>query len=220
MTAHATIAAHDSPERAAIVRRGRRYSRVTLAYNALEGLAAITAGVMAGSIALIGFGADSAIEVVSSAASLWRLRADLEAERREAVERSALRIVGACFIALAVYILADAGHALWTRSVPETSLPGIIIAALSVVIMPVLARGKRRVARALGSKALEADATQTDLCMYLSASVLAGLVLNAAFGWWWADPVAALAMTPIIFREGLAGVRGEVSCDSCAPHSP
>ena len=202
--------------RAVLVRRGQVYSRITLAYNTCEGAAAIITGLMAGSIALVGFGLDSLIEVVSSGAALWRLRSDVDVARREHSERTALRIIGICFLALALYILVDASHALWAHAVPERTVPGMVVAGLSVIIMPLLARGKRRAARGLGSRALEADATQTDLCLYLSAIVLVGLALNTALGWWWADPVAALAMVPIIVREGIEGLRGEVCCDSCS----
>lgn len=218
MTAHPVAPlAFDSVERAALIRRGQFLSRMTLAYNTLEGVAAIATGVMAGSIALVGFGIDSVIEVVSSAAALWRLRADEHEQHRERAERVSLRIIGACFLALALYIAVDAGHSLWSHEVPSRTWPGIIVAALSVLVMPLLVRAKRRVARGLGSRALEADASQTNLCAYLSGIVLVGLALNAAFGWWWADPVAGLAMTPIIVKEGLEGLRGEEPCDDCRP---
>lgn len=205
----------DPIERAALIRRGQLYSRVTLAYNSVEGVAAIVTGVMAGSIALVGFGIDSVIEVVSSVAALWRLRADANEYSRERAERVSLRIIGFCFLALALYIIVDAGRSLWSHEVPEKTWPGIIVATLSVVVMPILVTGKRRVAQGLGSRALEADASQTSLCAYLSGIVLVGLALNAAFGWWWADPVAGLLMTPIIVKEGLEGIRGEESCDDC-----
>lgn len=204
-------------DRAALVRRGQWLSRLTLAYNSLEGVAAVVAGAMAGSVSLVGFGIDSVIEVASSAAALWRLRSDKHDEKRERSERITLRIVGLSFIALAFYVALDAARALWKHEPPERTVPGIVIAALSVIVMPLLARQKRAVAVGLGSRALEADATQTDLCMYLSAIVLVGLLLNAIFGWWWADPVAALIMVPIIAKEGVEGVRGEKSCDDCAP---
>ncbi len=202
-------------ERATFVKRGKLLSRVTLAYNSAEGVAAIVTGALAGSVALMGFGIDSVIEVVSSVAALRRLGADADAEQRARAERLSLRIIGACFIALALYIALEAGHALLTHDVPRRTIPGIIVAAMSVVIMPLLARAKRRVAVGLGSRALAADATQTDLCMYLSAILLCGLLLNALAGWWWADPVAALVMVPIIAREGLEGLRGEDGCDDC-----
>jgi divalent metal cation (Fe/Co/Zn/Cd) transporter len=204
------------PDRPALVRRGRALSYATLGYNVFEGIASLVAGALAGSIALVGFGIDSLIEVTSSVAALWRLRADLDPARREQVERTSLRVIGAGFLALAAYVFADAAHALWTRELPEESLAGIIITSLSVVIMPLLARAKRRVAIALGSRSLRADAAQTDLCMYLSAIVLGGLALNAVLGWWWADPVAALLMTPIIAREGVEALRPEDHC-GCQP---
>lgn len=182
-------------------------SRIALGYNTLEGLAAIVAGAIAGSVSLTGFGIDSLIEVTSSGAALWRLRSDHDARQREGSERISRRIIGVCFIALAVYIAWDAGRSLWLRDHPQRTILGIVISALSVVIMPMLARRKRKVAIGLGSRALEADAKQTDLCMYLSSIVLGGLLLNALFGWWWADPVAALIMVPIIAKEGVEGLR-------------
>lgn len=204
-------------DRRALVRRGQRLSVITVGYNTLEGIAALVAGTLAGSVSLVGFGTDSLIEVTSGAASLWRLRSDHDSLRRVQSERIALRIIGLCFVALSIYIAVDASHALWTGEPPERTIAGIVIAGLSVAIMPILARAKRKVAVALGSRALKADATQTDLCMYLSAIVLAGLALNAVFGWWWADPVAALVMVPIIAKEGVAGLRGNPDCDDCAP---
>lgn len=198
-----------------LVRRGRMLSYLTLGYNVLEGIASLALGWLAGSVALVGFGFDSLIEVTSSLAALWRLRADLDVTRREKVERMSLRIIGFCFVGLAVYILGDAGHALLTREAPTKSVPGIVVTALSIVIMPLLARAKRTVATSLGSRALQADATQTALCMYLSAIVLGGLALNALIGWWWADPIAAIAMTPFIAREGIRGLRAEDSCEDC-----
>lgn len=193
-------------DRATLVRRGRWLSYTTVGYNALEGLAAIVAGAFAGSISLVGFGADSVVEVASGVAALWRLNADLDDARRARAERSARRFIGALFLVLAVYVAAGAVATLVRRKAPSESIAGIVIAALSVVVMPLLARAKRRVAAGLSSRALSADATQTDLCMYLSAIVLVGLALNAAFGWWWADPVAALVMTPIIAKEGYEGL--------------
>ena len=205
----------DSAERESLVRRGQLYSRITLGYNALEGILAIGAGVMAGSIALVGFGADSVIEVTSSVASLFRLHRDADPVHRATAERITVRVVGWSFLALAAYIVVDAGHALLKHDVPEKSLPGLIITVLSVIIMPVLSRSKRQVAQALSSRALLADAKQTSLCAYLSVIVLVGLVLNATLGWWWADPVAALAMVPIIAKEGIEGVQGEQCEDGC-----
>ncbi len=190
-------------------------SRLTLGYNAIEGVVAIGAGVMAGSIALVGFGVDSVIEVTSSLASLFRLHHDADALQRARSERIAVRVVGWSFLALSAYIVTDAGHALLSHEMPTRSLPGLVITVLSVIVMPILSRAKGRVAETLASRALLADAKQTSLCAYLSVIVLVGLLLNATLGWWWADPVAALAMVPIIAKEGVEGVRGAVTCEDC-----
>ena len=195
------------------VQRGRRLEYFTIAYNCLEGLIPIISGLIAGSVSLIGFGIDSGIEVTSGAALLWRLSREYDAERREAAERTSLRIVGLCFIALAIYLVYDSGAMLLRHEPPDPSIPGIAIAALSVVVMPLLARAKRRVAASIGSAAMHADSRQTDFCTYLSAILLSGLLLNALFGWWWADPIAALAMVPIIANEGIQSLRGESCCD-------
>ncbi len=201
--------------RATLVRRGQFLSRVSLAYNTLEGVVSIGVGAMAGSISLVGFGVDSVIEVSSSVAALWRLRVDASVRNRARVEAVTLRFIGLSFLALVLYIVVDAGRALYLREAPERTVPGIIIAIASVVVMPVLARAKRQVGMRLGSRALTADAMQTSLCTWLSAIVLVGLGLNAVFGWWWADPVAAICMTPIIAKEGIEGLRGEDHCDDC-----
>jgi divalent metal cation (Fe/Co/Zn/Cd) transporter len=202
--------------RADLVARSRRLNLATLAYNALEGVIAIASGVAAGSVALIGFGIDSGIELTASVVALWRLSADADHARRELAERTSHRIIGGLFMALALYVTVDAGLALWNREAPGESPVGIALAAASVLVMPYLARAKRRVGVALGSRALTAEAAQTSLCMWLSAILLGGLVLNATLGWWWADPVAALAMVPIIAKEGVEGLRGAPTCtDGC-----
>ena len=200
-------------DREPLVRRGRRLEWFTILYNCLEGVVSLVAGFFAGSVSLVGFGLDSMIEVTSGVALLWRLHRDNERERERA-ERLSLRIVGACFFALALYLTIDSAMTLLAREAPSRSLPGILIAAASVVVMPLLARAKRRVATNLRSGALEADARQTDFCTYLSAILLAGLLLNAVFGWWWADPIAALGMAPIIAKEGYDGWVGK-ACHSC-----
>ena len=201
-------------DRATLVRHGLRLNYATLGYNLLEAGVALVAGVLAGSVALVGFGVDSVIEVTASGAAQWRLRADLDLARRARVERRTLQVIGACFLALAAYVVVDSVTTLWRREHPERSVVGIAVLALSAVVMPVLARAKRRVAAGLGSPALAADAAQTSLCAYLSVIALVGVALNALLGWWWADPVAALAMTPIIAKEGVEGLRGE-TCDDC-----
>lgn len=199
--------------RTELIKRGRRLEYFTIAYNSLEGLIAIVAGLIAGSIALVGFGFDSVIEVTSGAALLWRLQADFDEAGRERVEAITLRIVGVCFLALALYVGYDAIKSLLRFEAPERSIAGIILAAVSLVVMPLLARAKRRVAAGIRSGAMVADAKQTEFCTYLSAILLGGLLANALFGWWWADPVAALVMTPIIAKEGVEALRGKTCCD-------
>lgn len=186
---------------AALVRRGLQLNYFSLGYNALEAIASIAAGVVAGSVSLTGFGIDSVVEVSASIAAQWRLR-----YATERAERLTRRIVGVCFLALAAWVAYEAIETLVNRRAPERSIVGIVILALSALVMPALARAKRRVARSLESAALEAEAKQTSLCAYLSAIALAGVALNTVLGWWWADPLAALAMTPIIAKEGLEGV--------------
>lgn len=200
------------------IRRGIWLEYLTLGWNCVEAVVAIISGIVAGSIALVGFGLDSVIEMSSGAALLWRLRSDADEHRRERVERIALRLVGLSFVLLALYVALDAGKSLWHHERPEESLPGIIIAALSLAVMPILARAKRRVAAGIDSGAMQADSRQTDICAYLSAILLAGLLLNATLGWWWADPVAGLIMVPIIAKEGLEALRGKTcAChDQCA----
>jgi divalent metal cation (Fe/Co/Zn/Cd) transporter len=202
--------------RAALVRRGRRLEYLTIGWNSLEGLIAVAAGLAAGSIALVGFGFDSVIEVTSGAALLWRLHMDAP-ERRERAEKIALKLVGWSFLLLAAYVAFDAVKSLIQREPPEASYVGIALAALSLAVMPLLARAKRRVAASINSRALQADSRQTDICAYLSAILLGGLLLNALLGWWWADPVAALVMVPIIAKEGVEALRGEQCCgdDAC-----
>lgn len=206
---------HGAIERVALVQRGLQLNYFTIAYNVVEAVVSLIAGLLAGSVALVGFGMDSVIEVTASGVAQWRLRADLEPARRARVEHVAVRIIGWTFLALGTYVFLDGAKTLWLREQPERSITGIAILAMSAIVMPLLARAKRRVARRLSSRALEADATQTSLCAYLSVIALAGVGLNALFGWWWADPVAALAMTPIIVREGLQGTRGQVCEDAC-----
>lgn len=201
--------------RASLVRRGLLLNYATILYNVLEAVVSLVAGIAAGSVALVGFGIDSVIEVTASGAAQWRLRADVDHVRRDRVERTTARVIGWSFIALAVYVLVDSVMTLWHRERPDGSATGIAILALSLIVMPLLARAKRRVARDLGSGALAADATQTSLCAYLSAIALVGVALNGALGWWWCDPVAALAMVPIIAREGVEGIRGQPHCDTC-----
>jgi divalent metal cation (Fe/Co/Zn/Cd) transporter len=198
------------------IRRGLILEYISVGYNCLEAVVAIVAGFLAGSIALLGFGFDSVIEVTSSVALLWRLNSDVDQHRRNLAEAASLRIVGLCFFGLAFYITYESIQDLWHFNPPEHSLPGIVLAAVSLVAMPMLVRAKRRVGRKIDSRALLADAKQTEFCTYLSAILLGGLLLNALRGWWWADPVAALIMVPFIAREGLLALRGEsCGCFQC-----
>jgi divalent metal cation (Fe/Co/Zn/Cd) transporter len=203
-----------SAHRAALLRRGWRLELFTVLWNSLEGVISVAFGVVAGSIALIGFGVDSFVETSSGLILLWRLKGGRDAETEERIEARALKLVGVSLLALAVYIVFEAGGSLLRSETPEASVPGILMACLSLIVMPILAREKRRVGVALGSRALEADSFQTSICMYLSAILLGGLLLNAVWGLWWADPLAALIMVPIIIREGIEALRGE-HCDDC-----
>ena len=188
-------------------RAGRRVEYLSIGWTSLEAVAGVFIGIMAGSVALIGFGADSVIEVASSCVLLWSLSGN-SADR----DRVAQQLVGLCFLALSIYIAIDASMDLLKGEPPRTSYIGIAYAVACVIIMPLLARAKRRVAAQLGSHALHADSHQSDICAYLSVILLVGLALNALLGWWWADPFAALCMLPIILREGIAGLRGEACC--------
>jgi len=176
-------------------------------------LVGIVAGVIAGSVSLVGFGVDSLIEVTSGAALLWRMSVDADVERREQSEKLSLKIVGGCFLALAAYITYEAVSDLRGKTAPEHSIAGIVLACVSLIVMPVLSRAKKNVGKAMRSAAMNADARQTDFCVYLSAILLAGLVLNASLGWWWADPAAALIMVPLIANEGIEAMKGETCRD-------
>ena len=193
------------------IKRGRRLEYFTLGWNMLEAVVAIGAGLLAGSIALVGFGVDSLIESTSGAVLLWLLASSAHDEGRE---RLALRLVGVSFFLLAAYVCFEAVKSLVAVEEPKASVVGIVLSVASLIVMPLLARAKRRVAADLSSRALVADSRQTDICAYLSAIVLGGLALNALFGWWWADPVAALIMVPIIAREGFEAWQGE-ACEEC-----
>lgn len=177
---------------------------LTVGWNVLEAIVAISAGWIAGSIALVGFGLDSIIEVTAAGMLIWRLRCELSClhDTHTRAERKALKVVGVTFFLLAGYVGYQALGQLLHRQAPQVSLPGLGLALASGLLMPFLGLRKRRVARKLGSRALEADAMETLICAYLSAALLLGLGLNAWLGWWWADPVAALIMLPVILQEG------------------
>jgi len=201
--------------RTAAIHRGMSLEYLTVAWNLLEAAVALVTGAVAGSIALLGFGLDSLIEMSSGGILLWRLRADHDEKRREQIERRALKLVGLSLLLLAAYVVAESVVSLVRRETPEKSLPGVALAVASLIVMPLLARAKRRVASSLGSSALQADSRQTDICAYLSAVLLLGLLLNAAFGWWWADPLAGLVMVPLIAYEGSEALRGRTCCQHC-----
>lgn len=200
-------------DRQAVARRGKHLEYFTIAWNSLEGLVAVVAGALAGSISLLGFGIDSFIEVTSGTVLLWRMAVDADVRKREQNEKLSLRIVGGCFLALAVYVAYESISDLVSRKAPERSIPGIILACVSLVVMPLLSRAKKRVGKQLGSTAMHADAKQTDFCVYLSGILLIGLLLNTGLGWWWADPTAALIMVPLIAKEGMEAMKGETCCD-------
>lgn len=192
------------------VRRGLRLEFATLGYNVIEAVIALASGAAASSVALVGFGIDSILEVSSGLIMVWRL-----GKSNRASERRAQQLIALSFFALGAWLLGKSLHSLWGREAPEESWAGIALAVCSLLIMPLLARAKRRVGNTLGSAAMVADSKQTELCAYLSAILLVGLALNAAFGWWWADSMAGLLMSPIVFREGRQAWRGEGCCGAC-----
>ncbi|MFI6035968.1 cation transporter [Streptomyces sp. NPDC051315] len=202
--------------REALTRRIRLLVAATITYNVIEAIVALTAGTLASSTALVGFGLDSVIEVSSAAAVAWQFSAR-EHSVREAREKTTLRIVAVSFFVLAAYVTVDAVRALLGTGEAEHSLPGIVLAALSLAVMPFLSTAQSRAGRALGSASAVADSRQTLLCTYLSAVLLAGLVLNATLGWSWADPVAALVIAAVAVREGRDAWRGEGCCAAPAP---
>ncbi|WIV54506.1 cation transporter [Amycolatopsis nalaikhensis] len=198
-----------APERRAVlVRRVRLLVAATITYNVVEAVVALAAGTAASSGALIGFGLDSVIEVASAVAVAWQFSgADPEAR-----ERRALKVIATSFFALAVYVTFEAVTTFLGGKAPETSRTGIVLAAVSLVVMPALSAAQRRAGRELGSASAVADSRQTLLCTYLSGVLLAGLLLNALLGWWWADPVVALAIAAVAVNEGRTAWRGEHCC--------
>ena len=195
------------------LRRGLELEYLTVGWNVLEGIIAVAAGIAAGSIALIGFGVDSFVETISGAVIIWRLMAETrgrhDEDAVERIEERAERLVGIAFLLLAAYVAFEAVRTLINQEAPDASPVGIVLTAVSIGVMLWLARAKRRIGEALGSRAMIADAQQTYACWYLSIVALAGLALNAALGWWWADPVAALGITVLLIREGIEALRGE-----------
>jgi divalent metal cation (Fe/Co/Zn/Cd) transporter len=201
-------------DRREVLRRRIRFLvAATITYNAVEAIVAITAGTVASSIALIGFGLDSMIEISSAAAVAWQF-AGPDHERRE---RTALRVIAWSFFALAAYVTVEALRTLVGGHEPERSVVGIVLVAVSVVVMPFLSWAQRRAGRELGSASAVADSKQTLVCTYLSAAVLIGLVLNATLGWWWADPLVALGLAVVAVREGREALRGRTCCPPVRP---
>lgn len=200
-------------DRSRLLNRGLRLEYLTVGWNIVEGLIAVGAGIAAGSVALIGFGVDSFVETISGAILIWRLSAEtrgtLDEESVEQVEERAERLVGVAFLLLAAYVAFEAVRSLLSQEAPLASPIGIVLTALSIAVMLWLARAKQRTGEALGSRALIADAQQTYACWYLSVVTLVGLALNAVFGLWWADPVAALGIVVLLIREGVEAFRGE-----------
>jgi divalent metal cation (Fe/Co/Zn/Cd) transporter len=204
--------------RQALLDRAMRLEYLTVAWNVVEGVVAVAAAVAAGSVALLGFGIDSFVESASGGILIWRLLAErraTDAHEVEALDRRAHKLVAFSLFALAAWVAFDATKAFVKEERPEPSVVGIAVTAISIGLMMWLARAKRRTARALGSRALEADSFQTTACWWLSVITLAGIALNAALGWWWADPVAALAMTYFLMKEGRQAWKAEA--DDCCP---
>lgn len=198
-------AAATAARREELYRRGLVLEWFTVAWNRIEGVVAMGAGIITGSVSLVAFGADSFIEVISAVALLWRLRQagpHASAEERGAAEWRALYLMTAIFFLLAAYISYEAVGALLSREGPENSTVGLVLSVVSLLVMPALAYGKQHTGREMGSEALRADAVETWVCSYLSLALLVGVGLNATFGWWWADPVGALAMLPVILWQG------------------
>ncbi len=202
-------------DRPRAVRRVRLYNNLTIGWNVLEGVVAVTAGIIAGSISLIAFGLDSGVEVSTSLVLAWRLAQERRGGCMAGYDERATRWIAACFALLAVYVSYEAIAQLLQQRAPEVSVPGIVLAAASIVVMPVLARAKKRLGPVLGSQAVVSESRQTELCAWLSGVVLIGLGLNALLGWWWADPVAALAVAGFASFETVRTWRADQLEDTC-----
>jgi|ERR1051326_4740023 divalent metal cation (Fe/Co/Zn/Cd) transporter len=202
--------------RVAVLNTGKKLEYFTIVWHLLEGGVSVLAGVVAGSLSLVGFGIDSLLELVSGMAMLWRISVDHRIEHRERNEMLTLKFIGWCFMALSVYLIFEATISLVNRQAPERSPVGIVIAVLSLIVMPLVSRAKRNVGARLHSPAMNADAKQADFCAYLAAILLCGLLLNYWFRWWWADPLAAIAMALIIGNEGINASTGQGHC--CDEH--
>ena len=209
---HLPATALSAPDRVRLSRRAQLLAGTSVGYNVVEAVVAITAGLVAGSVALVGFGLDSIVEVSSGLIILWQFRHRLPESR----ERTALRLMALSFYALAAYVSVESVRALLGGHEPATSVVGMTLASASLVVMPFLSWAQRRTGKALGSNAVVADSTQTLLCTYLSAVLLLGLILNATLGWSWADPVAGLVIAAVAIREGRTAWRGEGCCCATA----
>ncbi|MEW2173776.1 cation transporter [Streptomyces sp. NPDC007027] len=205
--------------RGLLTRRIRLLVTATIAYNVIEAIVAITAGTIASSTALIGFGLDSVIEVSSAAAVAWQFSAR-DHTTREAREKRTLRIIAVSFFALALYVSLGSVRALTGTGEADHSLPGIVLAAISLAIMPFLSAAQRRTGRELGSASAVADSKQTLLCTYLSAVLLVGLLANLLLGWSWADPIAALVIAALAVKEGRDAWQGKGCCAPNTGHEP
>ncbi len=197
------------------VRRVRRYNNLTIGWNVIEGAVAIAAGIAAGSISLIAFGLDSGVEASTSLVLVWRLAQERRGGCMTGYDRRATRWIAVCFSVLAVYVGYEALAQLTEQRAPDVSIPGIVLAAVSVVVMPLLAQAKKRLGPILGSQAVVSESRQTELCAWLSAVVLVGLGLNATLGWWWADPIAALSIAAIAGYETVRTWKADSLEDTC-----
>lgn len=209
------IAAPTTIDRHEAVRRVRRYNNLTIGWNVIEGIVALGAGIVAGSISLIAFGLDSGVEVSTSLVLAWRLAQERRGGCMSGYDRRATRWIAICFAVLALYVAFEATAQLVARREPDVSMVGIVLAAASVIVMPLLARAKKRLGPTLGSQAVVSESRQTELCAWLSAVVLVGLGLNATLGWWWADPIAALALAGFATFESIRTWRADSLEDTC-----
>lgn len=213
---HTTCTTSQTDLRPRSLKRARQLEYLTVGWNLIEGVVAVAAAVAAGSVAILGFGIDSFVECASAGVMIWRLQAEqthkLSGDRLEAIEHRARKLVAASLFLLATYVAFDATHTLWSGERPEFSVVGASLLALSIAVMLWLARAKRRVARELESKAMEADAVQTTACWWLSIAALIGVGLNGILGWWWADPFAALVIAGLIAYEGREAWIGKDCC--------
>ena len=210
-----TVAVQGPAARPSALRRSRLLNRLTIGWNVAEGVIAVMAGTMAGSVSLVGFGLDSGIEVSAAVILAWRLGKEKGPGCMADFDRRATRLIAVSFAVLAAYVGVEAIRDLVGRHEPETSMVGVVLAAVSLIVMPVLARAKRRLAPVLGSRAAASEANQTSLCALLSAVLLVGLGLNAVLGWWWADPTAGLLIAALAGTEAVRTWRAEALADTC-----